>query len=532
MSIGNRPAQYFPPRDEVIVINNDPDPLKAEVILRTYSPISDSYKDEYVDMSLAPGNPELAAQIQKRNKQISDTKSALLLAPIGPKGLGFVGSKLSGLRQKLPSLFTKPGQIPLQITPGSRGLPRSQQQSAGVMLDPSKPQLTGLSKFLLGIPAFGLPYAALSSLQTEPLTGEDLEEAVEQAKITQKQSDEIQEQLNVISEETTTQPSDITEIVEDPDPEPKPKPEPTPEEDAPPVKELEDVGQERFIDPDNLIAFVRNVGAGLSTTGQLGTGLTLGSKMAAEERAKRDILTEQEKKDAQKEKDILQAKFEYDKKLLELKGTAPSLDVKDVTAQSTNLRDEIDAFNSAERARGLVEASIMILKDARNKGESLTGIGGSIDSFIDKIQAFFNKEEGFEDLSSRTKIDKLSEIVRTGNAREILDDPRLSNYEREIIGDVFGQLKTLESPTIALAKFENALDGLVDANKSRQDLITTLHEGLLTGGQFGQSSYLRTAEDVFAIKNTDLNISTAIETLNRLISGQKFGTNVIGLADE
>ena len=164
MSIGNRPAQYFPPRDEVIVINNDPDPLKAEVILRTYSPISDSYKDEYVDMSLAPGNPELAAQIQKRNKQISDTKSALLLAPIGPKGLGFVGSKLSGLRQKLPSLFTKPGQIPLQITPGSRGLPRSQQQSAGVMLDPSKPQLTGLSKFLLGIPAFGLPYAALSSL--------------------------------------------------------------------------------------------------------------------------------------------------------------------------------------------------------------------------------------------------------------------------------------------------------------------------------------------------------------------------------
>ena len=59
-------------------------------------------------------------------------------------------------------------------------------------------------------------------------------------------------------------------------------------------------------------------------------------------------------------------KFEYDKKLLEMKGTAPSLDVKEVTAQSGTLRDEIDAFNSAERARGLVEASIMILKDARD----------------------------------------------------------------------------------------------------------------------------------------------------------------------
>lgn len=538
MSIGPLTGRFgVAPKEIVVLQENFEDPSKSLVIVREYGPFDVEKKgapisEKYIDMAYAPGDPELALQRQEADEAAQIIKAGVLAAPFVPKGLGFVGSKLSGLRQKLPSFFTKPGQIPLQITPGSRGLPRSQQQSAGVMLDPSKPQLTGLSKFLLGAPIYGLGYMALDSLRSEPLTGQDLEEAVEQAKITQKESNEIQEQLNIISEDTTTQPSDITEIVGDSDPEPKPKSEPTPEEDAPSVKELEDVGQERFIDPDNLIAFVRNVGAGLSTTGQLGTGLTLGSKMAAEERAKRDILTEQEKKDAQKEKDILQAKFEYDKKLLELKGTAPSLDVKDVTAQSTNLRDEIDAFNSAERARGLVEASIMILKDARDKGESLTGIGGSIDSFIDKIQAFFNREEGFEDLSSRTKIDKLSEIVRTGNAREILDDPRLSNYEREIIGDVFGQLKTLESPTIALAKFENALDGLVDANKSRQDLITTLHEGLLTGGQFGQKSYLRTAEDVFAIKNTDLNISTAIETLNRLISGQKFGTNVIGLADE
>ena len=66
---------------------------------------------------------------------------------------------------------------------------------------------------------------------------------------------------------------------------------------------MEDVGQQRFIDPDNLIAFVRNLGAGLSTTGQIGEGLVLGSKMAAEERAKRDILEEQKKETIQKEKD-------------------------------------------------------------------------------------------------------------------------------------------------------------------------------------------------------------------------------------
>ena len=546
MSIGPLTGPFGVSRKEVVVIEDNPDPSKSRVVIREYSPFNPNavISEEFIDMRLAPGNPELAAQIHESNKA---TRTAQLATAVAPgftvaKGLGVVGSKvglpsLKKIMEGVKGAFVKPQQKPLQITPGSRGLPRSQQQSAGVMLDPSKLQPTGLTK---GI-AYGVPFAgaytALQSAQTEPLTGDDLKQAVDDAKITQTQGENIADQLGVVGDinkpeniVTTTETGDAVDEQNnnkgagagtDAD-----------VDDTDNIKTLEDVGQERFIDPDALISFVRNVGAGLSTTGQFGTGLTLGSKMAAEERAKRDILEEQEEKKIQTEKDLLATKFEYDKKLLEMKGSAPSLDVKEVTAQSGTLRDEIDAFNSAERARGLVEASIMILKDARDKGESLTGIGGSIDSFIDKIQAFFNREEGFEDLSSRTKIDKLSEIVRTGNAREILDDPRLSNYEREIIGDVFGQLKTLESPSIALAKFENALDGLVDANKSRQDLITTLHEGLLTGGQIGQSSYLRTAEDVFAIKNIDLNISTAIETLNRLISGQKFGTNVIGLADE
>ena len=53
MSLGNRPLQ----REEVIVINNDPDPLKANVVIRTYSPISSGFTDEKVDMALAPCNP-------------------------------------------------------------------------------------------------------------------------------------------------------------------------------------------------------------------------------------------------------------------------------------------------------------------------------------------------------------------------------------------------------------------------------------------------------------------------------------------
>ena len=125
----------------------------------------------------------------------------------------------------------------------------------------------------------------------------------------------------------------------------------------------------------------------------------------------------------------------------------------------------------------------------------------------------------------------MSEIVKLSNAREILNDTRLSNYERQILGDAFGELKTLEDPSIALGKFRKSLQTLKESNEIRQDLISTLHEGLLSGGLLGGSSFERTAPDVIAIKNIDLNLSTAVETLNRLISGQEFGGNVIGLVE-
>jgi hypothetical protein len=232
-----------------------------------------------------------------------------------------------------------------------------------------------------------------------------------------------------------------------------------------------------------------------------------------------------------KEEALLQKKFELDKKLLKMEGQEPELNVTQVASQSTKLAEEINAFNSNEQARGLVEASIMVLQDAIDNNEKLTGIGGFFNKLQDQLQALVSKQEGFDSLSARTKIDTLSRIVKLQNAREILNDPRLSNFERQEIGKVFGELKTLEDPSVALSAFRNSLDVLKNANKTRQDLIKTLHEGLLKGGNDGLRSYGRTLSEVSEIQNTDLDISTAVETLNRLIQGQEFGTNVIGLAD-
>ena len=128
MSLGNRPLQ----REEVIVINNDPDPLKANVVIRTYSPISSAFTDEKVDMALAPGNPELAAQIQKRNKALGGLNIAAFALPFG--GVGATASKLvpkavAGLKSLF---FTPSGALTTTakttggigaVTAGSQALP-------------------------------------------------------------------------------------------------------------------------------------------------------------------------------------------------------------------------------------------------------------------------------------------------------------------------------------------------------------------------------------------------------------------------
>jgi hypothetical protein len=537
MSIGPLTGPLGVSRKEVVVIEDNPtDPSKSRVVIREYSPFNPNavISEEFIDMRLAPGNPQLAAQIHESNKA---TRAAQLATAVPP---GLAGAKVVG-KAALPvakkivegtkRAFVKPQQKPLQITPASRGLPRSQQQSAGVMLDPSKLEPTGLTKGIGTAIPFVAGYGLLQSAQTEPLTGDDLKQAVEDAKITQAQGEDIADQLGVVGDITKPENVVTTTETEDTNTGEEKTPPPAGEEAPPPIKSLEDVGQERFIDPDALIAFVRNVGAGLSTTGQFGSGLTLGSKMAAEERAKRDILEEQQTAEMKKEEALLQKKFELDKKLLEMEGQEPELNVTQVASQSTKLAEEINAFNSNEQARGLVEASIMVLQDAIDNNEKLTGIGGFFNKLQDQLQALVSKQEGFDSLSARTKIDTLSRIVKLQNAREILNDPRLSNFERQEIGKVFGELKTLEDPSVALSAFRNSLDVLKNANKTRQDLIKTLHEGLLKGGNDGLRSYGRTLSEVSEIQNTDLDISTAVETLNRLIQGQEFGTNVIGLAD-
>ena len=98
MSIGPLTGPFGVSRKEVVVIEDNPDPSKSRVVIREYSPFNPNavVSEEFIDMRLAPGNPQLAAQIHESNKASRAAQLATAVAPgfTVAKGLGMLGSKM------------------------------------------------------------------------------------------------------------------------------------------------------------------------------------------------------------------------------------------------------------------------------------------------------------------------------------------------------------------------------------------------------------------------------------------------------
>lgn len=484
-------------------------------------------EDTPINLNLSPTrDPREALNIQKNNEFIEQAKKAALYAPIGGGTIAvgrYAAPKIPSMLRGVRDFFLK--RKDLQVPP-KRVLEKGVVKTIPGAILPSAGGFglkTPVSTTLGGVGTAGA-YLGLDQLvagETPDIrTIENIDMTVLEDGAGSSKIDETEDSLITIKEDETDT-GDVDNIGNQDGVDG--------ESQEVEVRTTADVGVPRFVDPSRMLDFARNVSLGLLQEGQLGggglgAGLAIGTQLAVTERQKKDLLAAQQKR----EEELLQKEFEMKKEIAAASGT-PSLDIKEVGEQSTKLRDEIDAFNATESARGLIDASIFILNEAVKSGEKLTGAGGFYNKLGDQLQALANQEESFLTQSARTQIDKLSEIVRTGNAREILDDPRLSNYEREIIGDVFGELKTLEDPSVALAKFTRARDILVRENKNAKSLINTLHKSLIYGGALGQESFITNAPEVQRIFSIDLDLDSSASTLARLISGQATSKNVISL---
>ena len=476
MSIGPLTGPLGVSRKEVVVIEDNPDPSKSRVIIREYSPFSNAViSEEFIDMRLAPGNPELAAQIHESNKASRAGQIATAVAPglAGAKVLGFVGSRmgLPSVRQMIEGIkgtFVQPKRVPLTGTARTTRKGNVIGQQGGVFLDPSKIEPTSITKGIGTALPFVAGYGLLQSAQTEPLTGDDLKQAVEDAKITQAQGKEIADQLNITGD--INKPSDViatgdTKIGEEETPPPakEERPPPAEEEAPPPVKSLEDVGQERFIDPDALIAFVRNVGAGLSTTGQFGSGLTLGSKMAAEERAKRDILKEQQTAEMKKEEALLDKKFELEKELAQIQ---KGQDFSKYQNQLIKLNEKSKEIEGLDTTANLFASAKIYLE-----GGDATGLGPELTSMFNKVTRYFGAET---ELSDREKAINILNAIANANVQEITGEPegaRISDTDRRIAKELVGSIDKFGADT------QNALDKIeLQLNDIKNRRVSSLED--------------------------------------------------------
>ncbi len=296
----------------------------------------------------------------------------------------------------------------------------------------------------------GIPAADLDSLVLRSSTGQ-VEQPVEdeigkelQDLENQEQADKVNAEAagseieDAVADETQADAEDVADTVTD---EEGDKTEEQKKTDAePPVVSSastpEQVGTV-FNNPD-FISYVANLSKGIAKTGEVGSGLALGSALAAEERSLKDL--EREKLD----QEVLLKSLEGGQ--LELKDRKTILDVQ--TGMSESVRD----YNNAVAAQELAQSVI----DFANKNESLATFGAKIGASVEDIKAAIgaNRVTNVDQLSDTKRAQIALDILANRNIKEILGESgrTISNIDRDIANRIIGNLSMRKIQSVAELK--------------------------------------------------------------------------------
>jgi hypothetical protein len=228
------------------------------------------------------------------------------------------------------------------------------------------------------------------------------------------------------------------------------------------TRKLEQPG---FFGSDRFLDFIRNVGGELTRTGQFGTGLSLGASKAAEERAARELMAEQEERDFASKLRLARAEA-----ALEGGGFMDPSDAQKVVDQENLIADDIQSFEKSRNSLSNLNQVIAIL----DAGDA-TGVKGFFGEATDMIEAAINKNEGkpFEELKGRTKANALLKVLRQANVREILGESgkTISNLDRQIVEDVFGDIKLGTPLAVSLKKLKDSRKNILNGMRSTQNRL-------------------------------------------------------------
>ena len=222
-----------------------------------------------------------------------------------------------------------------------------------------------------------------------------------------------------------------------------------------------------FFGSDRFLNFIRNVGGELARTGQLGEGLSLGAAKASEERAARELMDKQ----SQKEFDD---KIELARQLAIAAGKEP-MDgtlAKNIQEKEVELANDLKTFEKNTSSLSSLNQVIEILNT-----ETATGVKGFFGEATDTILAFIKSDTGesFDDLSGRTKANALIKALTQKNIKDILSESgkTISNLDRKIVEDVFGNIKLGTPLAVSLRKLGESRDDIISGLISTQTNIVS-----------------------------------------------------------
>lgn len=250
--------------------------------------------------------------------------------------------------------------------------------------------------------------------------------------------------------------------------------EPAPEKDAV-TRKLEQPG---FFGSDRFLDFIRNVGGELTRTGQFSTGLSLGASKAAEERAARELMAEQEERDFASKLRLARAEAE-----LEAAGEGPydKDKIKTYVEFETNLTGALKKFDEDER---IVSDLNQILNEDINDPNAF-GVKGFITKISEDLRAAAGMgEKEWNNLEPAKRIQTILDVTAQRSVRNILGESgkTISNLDRELVANIFGSVNVFTSPAELKKKLEDSRAQIIQGMRNAQDTITSNATALQEAG--------------------------------------------------
>ena len=219
----------------------------------------------------------------------------------------------------------------------------------------------------------------------------------------------------------------------------------------------------------NFVRFVANLSKGLATSEDMASGLAKGAALAAEERGLREL--EQQKLAQEIELERIEALGEL--------GMKPT-DAAKIRDTNKELTEQIKLFQKSQNNVKQVDEVISIVESGGATG--LSGLAGKL--ITEAATALGKGPKDWANVDARTRADAILKVLQQENIREILGESgrTISNLDREVIKDVFGNITFRTSPAEILKKLRDSREKtLKSANQTKGDIAASLDFFNLTG---------------------------------------------------